>query len=242
MSRGLSFGPAADLYDSIRPTYPPEAVHWALGPAPRTVVDLGAGTGILTRVLLGLGYEVLPVEPDRAMRAKLAATTPGVEPLDGRAEAVPVPDGSVDAVIAGQAYHWFDQDAAHAEAARVLRPDGVLAPVWNVRDHEVRWVRELTRIAEDVRDHDGGVFNGEIEHDFGPDFGPVERARFRHETPMTADRLVRLVASRSYYITATPEKQASIEAAVRELAAGLPETFAMPYVTVAYRARRCARR
>jgi SAM-dependent methyltransferase len=242
MSRGLSFGPAADLYDSIRPTYPPEAVHWALGPAPRTVVDLGAGTGILTRVLLRLGYEVLPVEPDPAMRAKLAATTPGVEPLDGRAEAVPVPDGSVDAVIAGQAYHWFDQDAAHAEAARVLRPGGVFAPIWNVRDHDVAWVRQLTAIAEDVRDHDGGVSNGEIEHDFGQEFGPVERAHFRHEVPMTADRLVMLVASRSYYITAPPERQASIEAAVRELAATLPDAFTMPYVTVAYRATYSARR
>ena len=242
MSRGLSFGPAADLYDSIRPTYPPEAVRWALGPAPRTVVDLGAGTGILTRVLLGLGYEVIPVEPDQAMRTRLAATTPGVRPLDGRAESVPLPEASVDAVVAGQAYHWFDPDATHAEAARVLRSGGVLAPIWNIRDHEVAWVRQLTAIAEDVRDNDGGVYNGEIEHDFGPEFGPVERAHFRHEVPMTADRLVMLVASRSYYITAPPEKQASIEAAVRELAATLPEAFTMPYVTVAYRARRSARR
>src|SRR5213595_2676649 len=103
MSRGLSFGPAADLYDAIRPTYPPEAIAWALGPAPQTVIDLGAGTGILTRVLLGLGYDVLPVEPDEAMRAKLAATTPGVEPLAGHAEAIPVPDGRADAVEIGRA-------------------------------------------------------------------------------------------------------------------------------------------
>jgi SAM-dependent methyltransferase len=242
MSRGLSFGPAADLYDAIRPTYPPEALRWALGDPPRRVVDLGAGTGILTRVLLGIGYEVIPVEPDEAMRAKLAATTAGTNPLAGRAESVPVPDGCVDAIVAGQAYHWFDQDAAHREAARVLRPGGVFAPVWNVRDHDVPWVRTLTSIAEDARDHDGGVFNGEIDHDFGPEFGPVERALFRHEVPMTADRLVMLVASRSYYITATPQKQASIEAAVRGLAATLPDTFTMPYVTVAYRATRCARR
>src|SRR5207248_5588755 len=242
MSRGLSFGPAADLYDAIRPTYPPEALHWALGGAPKTVLDLGAGTGILTRVLLRLGYDVRPVEPDEAMRAKLAATTPGVRPLAGRAEAIPVPDGQVDAVVAGQAYHWFDQEAAHREIARVLAPGGVFAPIWNVRDHDEPWVRRLTEIAENAREHDGGVFNGEIEHDFGPEFGPVERAHFRHEVPMTADRLVMLVASRSYYLTATPEKQNKIEAAVRDLAATLPETFTLPYVTVAYRATRCARR
>ncbi|OLE27437.1 MAG: hypothetical protein AUG44_10280 [Actinobacteria bacterium 13_1_20CM_3_71_11] len=242
MSRGLSFGPAADLYDAIRPTYPPAALHWALGEAPKAVLDLGAGTGILTRVLLRLGYDVRPVEPDEAMRAKLAATTPGVRPLAGRAEAIPVPDGQVDAVVAGQAYHWFDQEAAHREIARVLAPGGVFAPIWNVRDHDEPWVRRLTEIAENAREHDGGVFNGEIEHDFGPEFGPVERAHFRHEVPMTADRLVMLVASRSYYLTATPEKQNKIEAAVRDLAATLPETFTLPYVTVAYRATRCARR
>lgn len=242
MSRGLSFGPAADLYDAIRPTYPPEALTWALGAEPKRVVDLGAGTGILTRVLVRLGHDVVPVEPDAAMRAKLAATTPGVEPLEGRAESVPVPDGSVDAVVAGQAYHWFDQEPTHREVARVLAPGGVFAPIWNVRDHEVPWVRELTRIADDVRESDGGVSNGEIEHDFGPEFTPIERARFRHEVPLDADRLVMLVASRSYYLTAPPDKQVAVEAAVRELAATLPETFAMPYVTVVYRARRSGRR
>jgi SAM-dependent methyltransferase len=238
MSRGLSFGPAADLYDAIRPTYPREAVEWALGAPPRRVVDLGAGTGILTRVLTNAGYDVIPVEPDEAMRAKLAATTPGVAPLAGRAEAIPVPDDSVDAVVAGQAYHWFDQERTHGEVARVLGTGGVFAPIWNVRDHDVAWVRELTTIAEDVRDHDGGAFNGEIEHDFGPEFEPVERAHFRHEVPMTADRLVMLVASRSYYLTATPEQQRAIEAAVRDLAARLPGTFMMPYVTAVYRAAR----
>jgi len=238
MSRGLSFGPAADLYDAIRPSYPAAALEWALGAPPRRVVDLGAGTGILTRALLGLGYQVVPVEPDEAMCAKLAARTPGAVPLAGRAEAVPLADGQADAVVAGQAYHWFDQDATHREAARVLRPGGVFAPIWNIRDNDVPWVRELSAIAGSVRNNHGGVFNGEIDHDFGPAFGPVERAHFRHEVPMTADRLVMLMASRSYYITATPERQASIEAAIRDLAARLPEHFALPYVTIAYRAGR----
>src|SRR6266516_5303155 len=86
MSRGLSFGPAADLYDLIRPTYPAEALQWALGSARKRVLDLGAGTGILSRVLVALGHEVVPVEPDDGMRAKLIATTPGVTALAGRAE------------------------------------------------------------------------------------------------------------------------------------------------------------
>ncbi len=242
VSRGLSFGPAADLYDLIRPSYPPEALEWALGTASKQVLDLGAGTGILTRVLRSLGHEVVPVEPDEGMRAKLLRATPGVTPLAGRAEAIPLSDADVDAVVAGQAYHWFDPEPAHREIARVVKSGGVFAPIWNVRDHDVAWVRQLTAIAEELRDHDGGVFNGEVEHDFGPEFGPVERAHFRHEVPMTADRLVQLVASRPYYLTAPPEKQASIAAAVRQLAATLPDTFTLPYVTVAYRAIRCARR
>jgi SAM-dependent methyltransferase len=238
MSRGLSFGPSADLYDSARPTYPPEALRWALGPAPRTVVDLGAGTGILTRVLLGLGYDVLPVEPDEAMRAVLRRTTPGVEPVAGSAEAMALPDGRVDAVTAGQAYHWFDPAPTHREVARVLADGGVFAPVWNVRDERVPWVARLSEIADDITDRGGGVFNGEIEGDFGPEFGPVERAEFGHEAPMTAERLLRLVASRSYYITAPPDQQERILAAVTDLAATLPETFPMPYRTIAYRARK----
>jgi SAM-dependent methyltransferase len=242
MTRGLSFGPAADLYDQIRPTYPARALEWALGTAPKRVLDLGAGTGILSRVLLALGHEVVAVEPDEGMRAKLRRTTPGVTALDGRAEVIPLSDEDVDAVVAGQAYHWFDPEPAHREIARVIKSGGVFAPIWNVRDHDVPWIRQLTAIVEDLHDHDGGVHNGEVDQNFGPEFGPVQREMFRHEVSMTADRLVQLVSSRSYYLTAPPEKQAAIKTAVRQLAATLPETFALPYVTVAYRATRCARR
>jgi SAM-dependent methyltransferase len=235
---GLSFGPAAELYDRIRPTYPPAALEWALGSVPLRIVDLGAGTGILTRVVRALGHEVLPVEPDEGMRERLSRSTPGVTPLAGRAEAIPVPDGSVDAVVAGQAYHWFELEPAHREIARVLRPGGVFAPVWNIRDESVPWVAALSEIADAAERPGGGLHDGWIEHDFGPDFGPVERALFPHEVQMTADRLVELIASRSYYIKAPPERRAGIEAAVRALAADLPETFPLPYGTVVYRSRR----
>jgi SAM-dependent methyltransferase len=237
MSQGLSFGPSADLYDRIRPTYPPAALEWALGGKPLRVVDLGAGTGILTRVAVGLGHEVLPVEPDPAMRERLARSTPDVTPMAGRAESIPVPDSSVDAVIVGQAYHWFDPEPAHREIARALRPGGVFAPIWNVRDDSVPWVAALSEIAEGEKPG-GGVHEAWDEQAYGPEFGPVERALFTHAVPMTAELLVQLIASRSYYITATPERKAAIEAAVRDLATRLPEHFDLPYVTVTYRSYR----
>jgi SAM-dependent methyltransferase len=235
-SRGLSFGPAADRYDEFRPTYPPAALTWALGTEPGRVVDLGAGTGILTRVLLALGHDVLPVEPDPAMRRRLAEATPGTTALHGSAESIPWPDGSVDAIVAGQAYHWFDADRAHPEIARVLRPGGVFAPIWNIRDESVPWVARLSQLSDDRH---GGAHDGQLEDpDFGPLFGRVAGKTFQHEVPMTAERLVALISTRSYYLTATPRQQAEIAGAVRELVVGMPETFPLPYETVIYRARR----
>jgi SAM-dependent methyltransferase len=240
----LSFGPAANEYDVRRPTYPEPALRWALGTEPQRVVDLGAGTGILTRVLVRLGHHAIAVEPDEAMRARLVATTPEAEALAGSAESVPLPDGGVDAVLAGQAYHWFAKERAHPEIARLLRPDGIFAPIWNIRDESVPWVARLTEIVDQAR---GGMLDGEYEAPmddrdfgelFGPLFGPVQRRVFRHSVPMTADGLVALISTRSYYLTATPAKRAEIEREVRDLAADLPDSFELPYVTAVYRARK----
>ncbi|GAA4200418.1 class I SAM-dependent methyltransferase [Actinocatenispora rupis] len=235
----LSFGPAADLYDRIRPTYPPAAVSWALGEAPLRVVDLGAGTGKLTRLLAAAGHDVVAVEPDEGMLARLSAVLPGVSAHVGSAESVPVPDASVDAVVAGQAYHWFDRERAHPEIARVLRPGGVFVPIWNRRDEDVPWVAALTAI---LGEHDGST---EASAPTLPAelFGPVEAAEFGHTTPMTADGLVDLVRSRSYYLTATPEHRAELEGGVRELCSTHPQLrgraeFELPYRTFVYRAAR----
>jgi SAM-dependent methyltransferase len=238
--RALSFGQAAERYDRIRPSYPTGAIRWAVGRPPARVVDLGAGTGILTRALLAAGHDAVPVEPDPAMRERLTATTPGARARAGSAEDVPLPDGGADAVVAGQAYHWFDRDRAHPEVARVLRPGGVFAPMWNLRDESVDWVAELTRVAGMP---DGSGHTADDVTDFGPLFGPLERAEFRHRTTHTPSSLVELVSSRSYYLTAPPDRRAELEAAVRELTAAHPrlagrDTFELPYVTVVYRARR----
>ncbi|HLL64690.1 MAG TPA: class I SAM-dependent methyltransferase [Micromonosporaceae bacterium] len=240
MDPARSFGSAARCYDRIRPGYPPEALRWAIGDAPRRVVDLGAGTGILTRALMAFGHEVLAVEPDARMRTRLEQAS-GVAAMDGSAEAIPLPDGSVDAVLAGQAYHWFDPVRAHPEVARVLRPGGVFAPIWNFRDEDVPWLRELSRIVDGARATDGT--REDEPEEFGEWFAPIERAEFRHATTHNVESLLELVRSRSYYLTAPPEQRAVTEAAVRQLVDTHPDLadaaeFALPYVTRVYRAAR----
>jgi SAM-dependent methyltransferase len=251
----LSFGTAASSYDRYRPSYPPEAADWALGsPSGRLrVVDLGAGTGILTRVILGLGHHVVPVEPDEAMRAQLAATTPGVVPVAGSSESIPLPDGSLDAVVAGQAYHWFDPIRAPAEIARVLktlaechsdklhvtRSGGVFAAVWNLRDESEPWVARLSEVAH-LEDHERVEQRVQEDPLRAAGFGPVTREVFTHAITHTPDTLVELIKTRSYYLTAPAERRAEIVDGVRDLAATHPDlagrdTFQLPYRTVVYR-------
>jgi SAM-dependent methyltransferase len=133
----VGFARSAEAYERARPEYPPEAIAWLadeldLRPG-RTVVDLAAGSGKLTRPLAALGCEVIAIEPVAEMRAAIGPTA---RALDGTAEAMPLPDDSADAVTVGQAFHWFDGPKALAEIERVLRPGGALALAWNRRPSE----------------------------------------------------------------------------------------------------------
>src|SRR5690242_5621654 len=143
-----SFGAAALAYAEHRPDYAQDAVRWALEEAPGArVLDLGAGTGKLTATLVALGVEVVAVEPDPAMLTELRRRLPAVRALPGSAEAVPLPDASVDAVLAGNALHWFDMTVAGPEIDRVLAPGGILAGLWNVIDDRVEWAAGLERVS-----------------------------------------------------------------------------------------------
>jgi SAM-dependent methyltransferase len=239
-SHALSFGAAAHLYDAIRPTYPADAVAWAVGQAPLRVLDLGAGTGRLTEVLLDAGHEVVAVEPDPQMLAVLSGRHPRATALAGSAEAIPLPEGTVDAVVCGQAYHWFDRQAALPEIARVLVPGGTFAPVWNLRDETVAWVAALSAI---IGSEGADLARSDGVGDFGPWFGGTEHGVFEHSAEITPDGLVDLVMSRSYYLTADDATRAQMVAAVRGLAATHPDLagnarFTLPYRTHVYRSRR----
>ena len=228
-----SFGSVAERYDRYRPGYPAPALVWALGDRPLRVADVGAGTGILSRALERLGHDVVAVEPDDQMRARLAEVSPGITALAGAAEDLPVPDRSVDAVVAGQAYHWFDPDRTHREVARVLRPGGVFAVLWNDPDPEVAWT---VRFAEII---DGPDSDGESDVDFGEAVGPMAGAEFRHEMWLTTDDLVAVATTRSPFLVGTPQARRDLLDAVRRLIAtdlSGPQPFAMPYLTRVHRA------
>ncbi|MFT3866453.1 MAG: class I SAM-dependent methyltransferase [Solirubrobacterales bacterium] len=142
-TRAASFGAVADVYDRGRPGYPAAAIEWLLGPDPLEVLDLGAGTGKLTAALLAAGHTVTALEPLEEMREILTAKLPQVTAIDGRAEELPLADSSVDAVVAGSAFHWFDREPALDEIARVLRPPGVFGLLGNRFDTSVDWQRRL---------------------------------------------------------------------------------------------------
>ncbi len=154
MSRALTFGTRADAYDRLRPAPAPEALDHVVPTDARRVADLAAGTGLVTRAVLARAGApaVVAVEPDPRMLARLAATTPAALPVRGLAEAIPLATGSLDAVLASSAWHWFDPPVATAEIARVLRPGGVLGLLWSRADPTVDWVAEVRGIGRAAAD------------------------------------------------------------------------------------------
>src|SRR5258708_1913356 len=137
----MSFGAIAENYDRLRPSAPPQAIDWLLPERRQVVVDLGAGTGLLTRAVVGKAGHVIAVEPDERMRAVLAARSPGVEVLAGRGEDIPLPDASADVVLVSSAWHWLDPALAVPEVARILRDGGRLGVICTSRDRSADWLR-----------------------------------------------------------------------------------------------------
>ena len=232
-----SFGSAADEYQRGRPEYPQSAVEWLVPRRARRVLDLGAGTGKLTRSLAAAGLKVTAVEPSREMRERLAAAVPRAVVLAGTAERIPLADDSVDAVVVAHAWHWFDAALAVPEIARVLVPGGTLSLVWNMRDETEPWAAALGAI---MRRHSRQAIDASPA--IGPPFGPPERMEVRWRQSMTRQEIIDLVASRSYVITMPDDERAQVLAEVAELLDGDPalsgrDEIDMPYVTRCTRAR-----
>jgi SAM-dependent methyltransferase len=195
LRRARSFAGVADEYERGRPGYPAEAIDWALGPAPLDVLDVGAGTGKLTHAIAAAGHRVTAVEPLAEMRELLAAGVPGAHLLEGTAERLPLADASVDAVVAGAAFHWFDQERALLEIGRVLRPGGALALLGNSLDHAVPWQAELRQILGPATPSRPGHWP---DHDrLLALFAEVADGSFPHVLPIDLPRLRDYATSRS---------------------------------------------
>lgn len=232
-----SFGRAADSYQRGRPGYPEPAVEWLVPRQARRLLDLAAGTGKLTRPLADTGLRVVAVEPSAGMRELLAAAVPGAVVLAGSAEKIPLADGVVDAVVVGQAWHWFDARLAVPEIARVLVPGGTLALAWNVRDVSEPWVAALGRIMHQQSDQ---VIDS--APDIGEPFGPPERAEIRWHRVMTRAEILDMVASRSYVITLPGAERDELLGDVADLLGEHPGTkgrdeIVLPYITRCTRVR-----
>ena len=252
--RASSFGAVAAEYAEHRPAYPAEAARWCVAPLGRDiaglrVLDLGAGTGKLTAPLAGLGADVTAVEPDAAMLAELRRQLPSVRTLSGQAEAIPLPDASVDAVLCGQALHWFDLTRAIPEIGRVLVGGGVLAALWNSDDDRVPWVAGLRDVSEGAASPTLSTRRRDVAS-FGVDqfadlFEPITRAEFANSLPRTAESLVATMATHSQVLVLPPAERERLLNGVRDYLAARPETgsgqFELPMVTTVLRTIRRAR-
>jgi len=211
-SAAKGFAAGADAYERGRPEYSPEAIDALvreLGIEPgKRVLDLAAGTGKLTRQVAPSGAELVAVEPIAEMRAKLEAASPDVEAIEGTAEAIPVANHSVDAVVVGQAFHWFDGVPAVSDIRRVLKPNGALGMIWQARDPRLPWIERLDEIidrADDGHPRFRTMGWGEA-FDRTALFEPLRTADFETVQRGRPETIVDRVASISY-VAAMPDRE-----------------------------------
>jgi SAM-dependent methyltransferase len=219
----LGFERAVADYERGRPEFPDRAIAFlddrlSLAPG-RTLLELGAGTGKLTRLLAPSGAHIVAVEPLAAMREALSRNLPDVEVLDAVAEDLPLAEGSVDAAVAAQAFHWFDGERTLAELARVLEPVAPIALVWNVRDESVPWIRELTGLIEPYRGDTPShrSLRWKAAFDASAPFLPPELTSFPYLHGTTRERIVNRMLSISFIATLASDERERVAAAVRRI-------------------------
>jgi SAM-dependent methyltransferase len=231
------FGAAADAFARGRPDYPAALGRWLgerldLGPG-TVVADLAAGTGKLTSLLLGSGARVVAIEPVEAMWRALSVALPQVPVVAGLAEAIPLADRSVDVVAVGQAFHWFNGELAVPEIARVLRPGGTLAVVYNSPELDQPAQARLRAIIESRRGsaphHEHGSWQAALAST--PLFELVGEQRVRNEQTLDSDRLVDRVGSISYIAALPAAERAQVTAEVRGVADAYGDPLTLRYLT-----------
>ncbi len=242
--RASSFGSQAAAYATERPDYPDAAIRWALEPVrgrtPLRVLDLAAGTGKLTSGILRHTADVVAVEPDPAMLAELRRVLPGVRAMAGPAERIPLGDASMDAVLVGQALHWFDLEAAMPEMARVLARGGVMAGLWNRDDDDVPWVDGLKEASGRGVSYTRRTAGQPLEPT--PDFPSIEIEEFAHAWRRTAESMTATIGTHSHVLVLGEGERAELLERVLGYLRSRPETasgeFDLPISTVVARALR----
>jgi SAM-dependent methyltransferase len=218
------FAAAADAYERGRPGYPNDAVAFLIDVlrigSSSTVLDLAAGTGKLTRLLVPTGATLVAVEPVEEMRGKLTLSAPSARALAGTAEAIPFKNGTVDVVTVAQAFHWFDGSRALAEIHRVLRPGGSLGLIWNVRDESAAWSRRLTEIFDRLSGENAPRYkHGRWRAAFETTelFGLLEHRAFRHAQKLSRAAFADRVMSVSYVASASEVERGGVLAEIHGL-------------------------
>ena len=234
--RSGSFGRVASAYERFRPGPPSEAIAWMLPDSARTVVDLGAGTGAMTKDLLGMVEHVIAIEPDDRMRGILAANLPEVTVVSGSGESMPLETSSADAVLASSSWHWMNADAALEETARVLVPGGTLGVVWAGPDPDGPFVLQAQAMLSEASDQGGSGTRPAGEPDLGrevmdtenrvetvlriPDrssFAQPEQKTLTWDVSLTADELIGLLGTFSWIITMPDERRAQVVSLARQV-------------------------
>ncbi len=234
--RSGSFGAVASTYERFRPGPPLEAIAWMLPPSARTVVDLGAGTGAMSKQLLGLVDRVIAIEPDNRMRAVLTENLHDVTALRGVGESMPIDDASVDAVLASSSWHWMKEDLALQEAARVLVPGGTLSVVWSGPDPDGPFLVQAQALLAQMSDAAPSSTGSDVDKDLGdtvlgteeridpvlripPDslFAQPEHQILIWDVALTADDLIGLLGTFSWIITMEDDRRAHVVSEARRL-------------------------
>jgi len=233
---GASFQDGGEHYDRVRPGYPADSADWLIPAGARDAADLGAGTGKFTALLVERGLRTVAVDPSPDMLEQLRRALPGVTAVEGTAEHTSLAPEAFDLVTVAQAWHWCDPLLASTEAARILRPHGVLGLIWNQLDTSVPWVHRLSRIM-----HAGDVHKPHFTPPLGPEFTRLQSHLTRWEDPVTTQDLMELAKSRSYYLRAGESTRAKVLGNLdwylhEHLGHTANEVLPLPYLTQSWRA------